>query len=153
MVEGLAVEAVAAQRQAFAGGSPDLMNLQQVSLPTEPLQRPSDQQAADFAGAIEGARPSEVEAGLPPSRDGLSDRISRQAEAMVSRLRLPDGSKEPSGSTMGAPTPHTASLDPAMMNDAVARMERAYMFAIETTMASRGSTESTKIFNTLLKGQ
>ena len=39
------------------------------------------------------------------------------------------------------------------MNGAVAAMEHAYFFAIETSIASRGSTEMTKIFNTLLKGQ
>ena len=39
------------------------------------------------------------------------------------------------------------------MADAVAGMQGAYTFAIETTLASRGSTELTKVFNTLLKGQ
>lgn len=39
------------------------------------------------------------------------------------------------------------------MADAVAGMQGAYAFAIETTLASRGSTELTKVFNTLLKGQ
>lgn len=37
--------------------------------------------------------------------------------------------------------------------DAVSQLQGVYTFAIETTLASRGSTESTKIFNTLLKGQ
>ena len=37
--------------------------------------------------------------------------------------------------------------------DAVSQLQGVYAFAIETTLASRGSTESTKIFNTLLKGQ
>ena len=38
-------------------------------------------------------------------------------------------------------------------SDAVSQLQGVYAFAIETTLASRGSTESTKIFNTLLKGQ
>ena len=48
----------------------------------------------------------------------------------------------------GAPSSLTKS-----MADAVAGMQGAYAFAIETTLASRGSTELTKVFNTLLKGQ
>lgn len=46
----------------------------------------------------------------------------------------------------------TPSLTKAM-EDAVAGMQGAYTFAIEATLASHGSTELTKVFNTLLKGQ
>ncbi len=40
-----------------------------------------------------------------------------------------------------------------LSGDAMNQLQGVYTFAIETTLASRGSTESTKIFNTLLKGQ
>jgi len=54
------------------------------------------------------------------------------------------------------PIAPSASVSPSLtssMADAVASMQGAYVFAIETTLASRGSTELTKVFNTLLKGQ
>ncbi len=40
-----------------------------------------------------------------------------------------------------------------VLSDAMAQMQRAYIFATETMLAVRGSTEATKVFNTLLKGQ
>lgn len=46
-----------------------------------------------------------------------------------------------------------ASSMTVAMRDAVAGLEGSYTFAIEATLASRGSTETTKIMNTLLKGQ
>ena len=67
---------------------------------------------------------------------------------------MPGGTASPAAAAPpdGAGPGGAASSRDAMAA-AVSQMERAYMFAIETTMASRGSTESTKIFNTLLKGQ
>lgn len=53
-----------------------------------------------------------------------------------------------------APAAGSPVATPAqVMEQAVSGMQDAYVFAIQTTMASRGSTETTKIFNTLLKGQ
>ncbi|KXV50948.1 hypothetical protein ACLEIY_15020 [Acetobacter tropicalis] len=43
--------------------------------------------------------------------------------------------------------------DPANAAELVAQIQATYTFAIETTLVSKGSTETTKIFNTLLKGQ
>ncbi|MCP1203060.1 hypothetical protein [Acetobacter oryzoeni] len=54
---------------------------------------------------------------------------------------------EPAGQTS------TATADPANAAELVAQIQATYTFAIETTLVSKGSTETTKIFNTLLKGQ
>lgn len=53
------------------------------------------------------------------------------------------------------PAPQTtdAASDPANAAQLVAQIQATYTFAIETTLVSKGSTETTKIFNTLLKGQ
>nr|WP_298797137.1 hypothetical protein [uncultured Acetobacter sp.] len=47
----------------------------------------------------------------------------------------------------------TAVSDPANAAQLVSQIQATYTFAIETTLVSKGSTETTKIFNTLLKGQ
>lgn len=48
------------------------------------------------------------------------------------------------------PQPNAAHQD---MQQAIAQLDHAYLFAVQTTLASHGSTETTKIFNTLMKGQ
>lgn len=120
-----------------------------------------------------GAQP-EVRAELPSLGGGIGDRLMQHMEQLTHRLGgLQNGAVSPPSSVMqpgamqpGAPptgtpaparpgdgAPQATGLDRAGMDGAIAQIERAYMFAIETTMVSRGSTESTKIFNTLLKGQ
>ena len=107
---------------------------------------------------------------MPPSSDSLTNRLAHQADALsryVGGLQDQLGHAIPSAngsaSADAAAEPRVIGPDGAHkggvtdgaadMRGAVSQMERAYVFAIETTMASRGSTESTKIFNTLLKGQ
>jgi hypothetical protein len=82
----------------------------------------------------------------------LSSRLADQADdlsAHLAALNPMSPSHDVPNSKAGPAS--TAAKD--QMDQAVAHMERAYMLAIETTMISRGSTEATKIFNTLLKGQ
>lgn len=140
---------------------------QTVDLGGTAFQQPTAVEVADFARAAAFRPIEEVRAAQPASADGLSSRLARQADALSAHLKTLD----PTSQTSGASTASSdlapreggpSSADPAVkstgsekekMNQAVSQMERAYMFAIETTMASRGSTEATKIFNTLLKGQ
>ena len=130
----LPIEAVSVQPAASSNpGMPDNLG---IDLSAGPVQQPSAADALDFSNVANGTLAHEVTA-LPPSSDGLSIRIGKQLEELGSHLKLhPDA--EPSGDAVA---------------DGLKAMERAYIFAIEATMASRGSTESTKIFNTLLKGQ
>lgn len=118
------------------------------------LRQPSRAEAADFARAV-GSSPL-VETTVAPSTGGddLSARLAAQANQLSAHLQSL-GPSPASADTSAAPAAGSHPLADArtQMGDAVAQIERAYMFAIETTMASRGSTETTKIFNTLLKGQ
>ena len=144
-------------------GTPDLQFAQ---LSPGPLQAPSAQDHAEFIRAAGGATLPEVQAEAPSQEGGIGSRLMQQMEQLTRRLGGLQGGTAPQGVQAGSPAPaapapagqdpsapQAAGFDRAGMNDAVAQIERAYMFAIETTMVSRGSTESTKIFNTLLKGQ
>ena len=133
MFEALPIEAVAAQ--PASPSDPTIKGDLNVDLSTGPVQKPSTAEASDFVNLANSVL-QEVRS-LPPSTDGLSDRLVKQLEELSSHFKLPQH-----------PEP---SADP--IADSLKTMERAYIFAIEATMASRGSTEATKIFNTLLKGQ
>ncbi len=151
MVESLAIEGVTAQLAQAPANDPGSAGSAQIHLPVEPMQQPSAAQAADFSHAAAMAVPNDMRAALPSASNGLVDRIAHEAETLAARLKVPDETTRSAEAATGeAPQ---AGLDKGTMASAVSQMERAYMFAIETTMASRGSTESTKIFNTLLKGQ
>ncbi len=118
-------------------------------------QIPTSQDQADFARAAAQSRPVEVPSSFSPSSDGLGASLAHQVDQLAHHLASFTGDAGPaaSGSNAAPAGKAPATLTPAETGGAVAQMEQAYMFAIETTMASRGSTESTKIFNTLLKGQ
>ncbi len=147
-----AIASAAAQPAQAAGGLPD------IQLANRP-QTPTAQDGAEFARAaaqsapvqgtpIQGA-PVDMPAAMPQPADGIGGTLMRQVEQMTRHMSgLQDGMAPRPPATPGA-----AGSDHADMDRAVAQIEHAYTFAIETTMASRGSTESTKIFNTLLKGQ
>ncbi len=141
------IASAAAQPAQAAGSVPD------IQLANRP-QTPTAQDGAEFARAaaqstpVQGA-PMDMPAAMPQPADGIGGTLMRQVEQMTRHMSgLQDGmAPRPSAA------PGTAGFDHADMDKAVAQIEHAYTFAIETTMASRGSTESTKIFNTLLKGQ
>lgn len=151
MSGGLAIESVAALPPQGAVGDGALQGHPQVELMTHPAPQPSAAAAVDFAQAARAAPPPELVA-LPPARAELwGGPLMHRLENAVAQFKLPEaGSAGRAPETSG---PAETAFDKDSMNAAVAQMERAYMFAIEATMASRGSTESTKIFNTLLKGQ
>jgi hypothetical protein len=118
------------------------------------LHQPSQAEAADFAHAVGNSPFVEINAAPSAGSDNLSARLAAQANQLSAHLQA----LGPSAAQGDATAAHAAGSHPladarSTMGDAVAQIERAYMFAIETTMASRGSTETTKIFNTLLKGQ
>lgn len=150
MVEALAVEAVGAHQPQAAASKPALDAGRSVDLMATPPAPPSAAQASDFARATLDATVREVPASLPPVSGSWAGRILHQVETLAGHLAMPG---EPAAAMPGVAGPGDAVSNRDAMSAAVSQMERAYMFAIETTMASRGSTESTKIFNTLLKGQ
>ena len=136
-------------------------DIQIVDLASRPAAPASAQDAAAFSRAVQASEPSagatasiEAQAALPPSADSLSSRLAKQADALSRQLSSMQAGLNPTPqATPAAGGPAPTAFDKAETDGAVAQMEHAYMFAIETTLASRGSTESTKIFNTLLKGQ
>lgn len=160
------VPAVAASGVQSTGGMPNI----QVA---DRMPAPAAQDSAEFARAAAQATsaqgaPFDVPAGLPPSSAGVGANLMQQLEQLTHHLGSLQGAppagggasnaaaapaSNPQASDPQAAGPHAAGFDRASMDGAVAQIEHAYTFAIETTMASRGSTESTKIFNTLLKGQ
>jgi hypothetical protein len=119
-----------------------------------PLQQPAATEAADFVRATAAAPVRELNAATAPSDSGWTGGVAHQMESLASHLKALGAGHKPSESAVLADRPDVPEVNSKdVMADAVAQMERAYMLAIETTMASRGSTEATKIFNTLLKGQ
>ena len=164
------VSAVQALESAPSVAGNNAPNIQVADLALQPPGQVSAQDAAAFSRAIQVqdqvpgvAAPTDVQAALPPSADSLSSRLAKQADALSHRLSsmqaqlspAPDSTQTGPAADQGASAGNPALMDShkAEIDGAVAQMEHAYMFAIETTMASHGSTESTKIFNTLLKGQ
>ena len=152
--------------QGHGAGAAGAHELRVVDNALQGADRPSAQDAAAFARSAlaQDSSPAEMQAALPQSADSLSARLTRQAAGLSRQLQSfqqllapaeAPGTKTagPSASnSSGQPLPR-AAVDNDAMNGAVAAMEHAYFFAIETSIASRGSTEMTKIFNTLLKGQ
>ena len=124
---------------------------QSVDLPTAPLQQPTAAQAQDFAQAI-AAAPIDVQPARSATDSNLMQHIAQQADAFTKHFKLPAETSAIPVSGHGDAAA-MAGQPQDFASAAVKQMEHAYMVAIETTMASRGSTESTKIFNTLLKGQ
>ena len=111
-------------------------------------------EASAFVQAL-GASVPEVQAAAVPDAGALSSQLASGMQDLSVRLagwqrsHAAPGAQAPSAASPAGSSP---SLTKAM-EDAVAGMQGAYAFAIETTLASRGSTELTKVFNTLLKGQ
>lgn len=116
------------------------------------MQTPTAQQASDFAHAIATSAPDQLSAPLPAEATRLSTSISDNVNAFVRHVQsvgqLPQVGEHAPGSSSSGLSEVRQTVDESMST-----MRSAYAFAIETTMASRGSTETTKIFNTLLKGQ
>jgi hypothetical protein len=107
----------------------------------------------------------------PPISDGLSGKILDHLGSFYDRAQVwqtsgtagpmdPVATPEITGSItkqgVGEPLgAGGAAANPATFDarHAAAMLEQAFAFAIETTLVSKASTESTRIFNTFLKGQ
>ncbi|WP_407158259.1 hypothetical protein [Bradyrhizobium sp. STM 3557] len=117
------------------------------------LERPTQHQVDEFARAIEVSAVHEVSAGPVPSTGGMAAGAAHQLESFASHLKVFEVQNHHAGSAASSDQPPLDVPNSSVASDAIAQMDRAYTFAIEATMASRGPTEVTKILNTLLKGQ
>ena len=114
------------------------------------LKPPEPGEADSFARAI--ANPDvEMRASAPSDASIIQRDIGNRIEALSSHLSTWQNATPAPASAAAQPTAPTAAS--ADVDSLTAQMKGAYTFAIETTLLSHGSTESTKIFNTLLKGQ
>jgi hypothetical protein len=105
----------------------------------------------------------------PAVSDGMGGKILDHLETFYGRAQVwqASGATSPSAASpditgsidkpaAAAPQPGSGlSGDPAIfdVSHASVMLQRAFAFAIETTLISKASTESTRIFNTFLKGQ
>ncbi len=116
-------------------------------------------EAAAFANAISQSAPAEhVSAALPASAlGGIAAELAKEANAFTNHVQSASKGLDVAKPGLDQPQTGAGKADmpgmKASMDQSIASMHNAYMFAIETTLASKGSTETTKIFNTLLKGQ
>jgi hypothetical protein len=151
------IEAVVGLQQASVVQDLHSLPAQKVELSSEPLQRPSDVQAADF---VRAAAPTPIpEVNAVPAASGWTDGVAHQMDGLASRLNTLGANRKasdvaaPENSRTLKADNEEAPNNKEVMDGAVDKMERAYVFAIEATMASHGATEATQIFNALLKGQ
>lgn len=114
------------------------------------LHPSSPANAAAFAKSVDAVQqPLEMQAPAPAQGDSLAGHFADRAQALSLQFNAVEKAQTaPPAAADGGPIDIAKSMD-----SAVSGMQSAYLFAIETAMASRGSTEMTKIFNTLLKGQ
>ena len=110
--------------------------------------------AADAASfAREASHVQQVQAPQPTAAQSLGEDLAHRLESFSSSL----GGVQPPAAGHAQPgegASHGAQPGMAeVIGDAMSQLQGVYAFAIQTTLASRGSTESTKVFNTLLKGQ
>lgn len=115
---------------------------------------PSSGEIADFARAASLPAPEQVQALTPSNQPDLSQTVAQGFDGFVQRVQASQQSFG-TGSPLTATSPSAEPVSSVQetIERSIGGMQHAYAFAIETTMASRGSTETTKIFNTLLKGQ
>ena len=127
--------------------APDLMQGSSAAAPGD---------AAAFASAVSQSAPTEhIAASAPASATGsLAAELARQANLFANHVQSASKGLDVAKPGVEQPSAATGRAEMRTVIDhSVTSMHGAYMFAIETTLASKGSTEATKIFNTLLKGQ
>lgn len=121
------------------GGAAGAPTVQDAAVAPE-VSRPLE---ADFHQALQN------EVSFVPEQVGgaaaMGQALNQKLEGLSSYLN--QWGVEPAGQAQAA------AADPANAAQLVAQIQATYTFAIETTLVSKGSTETTKIFNTLLKGQ
>jgi len=111
---------------------------------------------------------TEMRIAPPPVSDGLTAKIVDHLGSFYDRAQVWQASGAASRSEPAAMPEITGSIPKQGVAEppgagataggfdtrhAVAMIEQAFAFAIETTLVSKASTESTRIFNTFLKGQ
>lgn len=106
--------------------------------------------AATAAPAHAASFTQEVRAVQPSSAQALGRDMADRLQGLSDRLR---GWSTPAAANPAEKSGGASPSSALQAGDAVSQLQAVYTFAIETTLASRGSTETTKIFNTLLKGQ
>ncbi|MGF1276552.1 hypothetical protein [Acetobacter pasteurianus] len=120
-------------------GMPEAAPVQEASVTPEISQH----LGAEFQQAVQN------EIAFVPDQAGgaaaMGQALNEKLEGLSSYLN--QWGVEPAGQTSAV------TSDPANAAELVAQIQATYTFAIETTLVSKGSTETTKIFNTLLKGQ
>lgn len=100
------------------------------------VPKASPAEAAEFAQAVS----ADVRLPAPSTATALGQDLSQRMQSLSDYLQGWQGAAAAPGTAGAAPDP-------------VEQLHAAFTFAIQTMLASRGSTEATKIFNTLLKGQ
>ena len=122
---------------------------------TAAAMAPTVREGAAFAQAIANTAPVEQTTAALPSHNpaaALNATLSHGFDAFATRVQSSRHSAGIAGPDAAVLQTSTANFK-QVVGKALESMQGAYALAIETTMASRGSTETTKIFNTLLKGQ
>ncbi|MGI4793817.1 MAG: hypothetical protein ACRYG8_06980 [Janthinobacterium lividum] len=110
---------------------------------------------ASFARAIQFDRLPDVIA-TPVSVHGMASHVTDALQSVSSKLanwQAPATTETGETGRSDSFTRATAGNLTTAMAEAVSGLQGAYVFAIQATLVSRGSTEGTKILNTLLKGQ
>ncbi|KXV69386.1 hypothetical protein AD951_06880 [Acetobacter malorum] len=116
---------------------------------------PEIQQEASLAPQITEHLGAEFNQAVQQEISFVPDQTSRaevMGQALSQKLEGLSSYLDQWGSQPATQATDVAS-DPANAAQLVAQIQATYTFAIETTLVSKGSTETTKIFNTLLKGQ
>ena len=111
----------------------------------------------------EALRPPIMTLQIEPTHavDQLGDKVMEWIEASYERVQrnaAPQLSSMPAPAASGTGSPNNggaaqAAEKPDTGGQALQMLEHAFSFAIEATLMSKISTESTRIFNTFLKGQ
>lgn len=139
--------------QALPSGLPELGSASQEAALHGRPQGLSGVDRAAFDHAI-GAPVHEVQAASVQGAATLGSHVASGVQDLSQRLAGWQKAHAAPATLPASPSPEKGALPlTRAMEDAVAGMQGAYAFAIEATLASHGSTELTKVFNTLLKGQ
>lgn len=115
---------------------------------------PSASDAAQFAHEVSHIQ--EVQASRASAAQSIGQDLTHRLQGLSEHLQgwqKPAPMEHTQAAAGGHASRSGGSMTGTPSGDAVSQLQGVYTFAIETTLASRGSTESTKIFNTLLKGQ
>lgn len=141
--------------QALPGSLPELGSTSREAASPIRIDGLSGVDRAAFDQAV-GAPVHELQAAPVQDAATLGSHIASGVQNLAQRLVGWQKAHAAPAASAASPSTQADKGTPSLtkaMEDAVAGMQGAYAFAIEATLASHGSTELTKVFNTLLKGQ